>query len=531
MSANPSEFTEEDQPVVDEFHEEDEPKGSTVNRFTRWRRSRPFTAGLFMILSGIVMLVPAYLSFEVSNIQIQISTLSGVSTALLGILLITCGISTWTRQDGRILTGVASMVLGIVALPAANFGGFVLGTLLALIGGALALSWAPDERLSRKERKNLKNSESEEFEEDDAEYTEDTAYSEGDTTEYADADATASGDESADAKPNTATAHAYKADVNDAAVDRNAETAEIDVDKNATTPPKNQGGWKHGGATTIIAVLTALAVGAGTHLSNAEAQLPNFQPPNLNDLLPQAPNQQNNQKPSGTAAPTTTQNQPAPAIPGLPQIPGMPALPKLPELPKLPNPQDAAGSGLPKEFQNLALPKIGGLDTDPPAPIPGMALPSGSTYTVKSDKTSLIGNVKLSYITLDTVEGPKPAIRIDADRVVLDNLRVRFPADQPGEVDIWQRSGPGKISTLNGNFHIIVAALDVTPQLAGVPLPFNVPINAGDIPENVGKELKKIGAGLPDVISDQTVMLNGTMETYYISADDLVGAPGTTISP
>ena len=41
-----------------------------------------------MILSGLVMLAPAYLSFKVSNIQVQISTLSGVSTALLGILLI-----------------------------------------------------------------------------------------------------------------------------------------------------------------------------------------------------------------------------------------------------------------------------------------------------------------------------------------------------------------------------------------------------------------------------------------------------------
>ena len=102
-----------------------------------------------MILSGLVMLAPAYLSFKVSNIQVQISTLSGVSTALLGILLITCGISTWTRKEGRILTGVAAMVLGIVALPAANFGGFVLGTMLALIGGAMSLSWDPEERLSR----------------------------------------------------------------------------------------------------------------------------------------------------------------------------------------------------------------------------------------------------------------------------------------------------------------------------------------------------------------------------------------------
>ena len=115
--------------------------------------------------------------------------------------------------------------------------------------------------------------------------------------------------------------------------------------------------------------------------------------------------------------------------------------------------------------------------------------------------------------------------------MILDNLRVRFPGDHAIGVDIWQRSGPGQISTLNGNFHIIVASLDVTPQLAGVPLPFAVPVSADDVPENIGKELKKIGAGLPDAVSSQTVMLDGTMETYYISADDLVEGPGTTIAP
>ncbi|WJY71894.1 DUF6114 domain-containing protein [Corynebacterium auriscanis] len=118
----------------------------TTNRFTRWRKARPFAAGLFMILSGIIMITPAYLSFEVSNIVIQVATISGVSTLLIGALLITCGLMCWFKAETRLLAGVAAMILGIVALPLSNIGGFVIGTLCALIGGALALSWAPGQR-------------------------------------------------------------------------------------------------------------------------------------------------------------------------------------------------------------------------------------------------------------------------------------------------------------------------------------------------------------------------------------------------
>lgn len=455
VPAKQPELTDNEQAVV-----EDSPRN---RRFKSWRKRRPFGAGLAMILSGLVMLAPAYLSFKVSNIQVQISTLSGVSTALLGILLITCGISTWTRTEGRILTGVAAMVLGIVALPAANFGGFVLGTMLALIGGAMSLSWDPEERLSRKERKRLRESGY------DDKLTDEPADEEQEEFAEADEDEVASDEEFDD--------------------NQTTEIPTVNDQNSEAQAPKGSSFFKRGGrggATTVIAVLTALAVGTGTHMSNAQAQLPNLQLPGIDDVLPNQNDQQQN--PDQLNENPLTQN-PAPSAP---TVPHLPELPKLPEAPRLPAPNPNAEVDLPKEFSGLALPEIGGLDS---------------------------------------AQGPKPAIRIDSDRVILDNLRVRFPGDHAIGVDIWQRSGPGQISTLNGNFHIIVASLDVTPQLAGVPLPFAVPVSADDVPENTGKELKKIGAGLPDAVSSQTVMLDGTMETYYISADDLVEGPGTTIAP
>lgn len=143
--------------AYNESEEQDVPAFKNTRGFGNWRRRRPFAAGLFMLLSGIIMIVPAYLSFEVSNIVIQVSTISGVSTLLIGALLITSALMTWFKPDTRLLTGVASLILGIVALPMSNIGGFVLGTLCAVIGGALALSWTDQERAPKGVKKKGKN--------------------------------------------------------------------------------------------------------------------------------------------------------------------------------------------------------------------------------------------------------------------------------------------------------------------------------------------------------------------------------------
>lgn len=43
--------------------------------------------------------------------------------------------------------------------------------------------------------------------------------------------------------------------------------------------------------------------------------------------------------------------------------------------------------------------------------------------------------------------------------------------------------------------------------------------------------LAAAGAGLPDELSDKMVVVDGTMETYFISANDLVAQDGMTIKP
>ena len=407
--------------------------------FTQWRRSRPFFAGLLMLLGGVVILTPAYLSLEVSNIIIQVSTISGVSTFIIGALLIACGLMTWFGGGSRILTGVAGIILGIVALPTSNFGGFVLGTLLALVGGALALSWtesSKEELAAQREAKKQQKT------------------------------------------------------------DR------------ATTGSSKTSGASNSTAVAVLAAVTAtgLAAGltatAGAPPAQAQLELPKFPD------LPGAP------KAPGAAKPPAQQRPAAPKLPETPKLPDPPKLPDLPKLgeaPKLPE--------IPEEYE---------MDLTPPAPIEGLQGIPGNTFQITTDSTSLLGNMKLSLITLETQQGPKPALRIDADKAVLQNLAMEMPGQSAGP--IWQRTGPGKTSVLSGNFHIIVSKLTITPEIAGVKT-IPITIDSSWAPEEIKKEAAKMGLGQPDALSEKLRMLDGTMEAYVVSSDRIDLPKGTSLAP
>ncbi len=116
-----------------------------VGRFSAWRRRRPFIPGLLIILAGVVIMTPAYLTIEVMDILVMISTISGVSTLVIGAALVMFGLGTWFRPETSTYLGVFSIIVAIVALPTSNFGGFFVGTLLGIIGGVFALAWEDKE--------------------------------------------------------------------------------------------------------------------------------------------------------------------------------------------------------------------------------------------------------------------------------------------------------------------------------------------------------------------------------------------------
>lgn len=239
--------------------------------------------------------------------------------------------------------------------------------------------------------------------------------------------------------------------------------------------------------------------------------VPNGQQPPGNALGGQkAPGQQGQQPQRGQQP---KKNQPGNPLPGLPPLP---PLPKPPALPKIKPPE------IPERYR---------MDLTPPGPIPDLKPLQNGTFTIKTDETALLGKVKISLIQQQTPQGPRPAIRIDANKAVLKNLRVDFPDSRKSKAaggDIWQRTGTGQTTILQGNFHIVVSKLSVTPRVAGVPL-VPLTIDASMAPKEIQKEAAKFGLGNPDALSEQLVMLNGTMDTFFVKADQLIAGQGNTI--
>ncbi|WP_256380956.1 DUF6114 domain-containing protein [Corynebacterium sp. HMSC072D01] len=382
-------------------------KASLSVRFNNWRRMRPFGAGLCMIISGLVMLTPAYLTIDVQGILISISTLSGVSTLLIGLLLIAAGVLTWTGGSSRILTGTTALVLSIVALPTSNFGGFVLGTVLGLIGGALALSWYPDYEM---------------------------------------------------------------------------ETGDEGDQKDVETPSRPKG--------KQFLVSTILAVGGV-----------------LMGMLAPAPH--------ASAAPGFA---PLP-IPGIANFNHLPTLPEI----QLPPGNSITDSPLPSGVSNSLVDEADGISLrEAPTPQPGELGLSDTLEMITADSVRLIGNVHFSLVDLTMPAGDSvQAIRLDANRVELNNLGLSIPG---GGVQL--ATGPGSASILDGNFHIIVRKMTVSPEVAGLKGP-SISLDYQSLQDKDVRSVMSEALGLPDWATSQLVLHDVILETYVVRSDALE-LPSTT---
>ncbi|GAA3390787.1 DUF6114 domain-containing protein [Streptomyces roseoviridis] len=115
------------------------------NRFRVWRQTRPFWAGLFTILGGIPIAYLPYGDMRLGNVTLAMATTAGAGALIIGVLLITLGLTMWFQPVVRVFAGVAAIVLGLISIPVSNFGGLVVGFLFALVGGGMSASWAPAE--------------------------------------------------------------------------------------------------------------------------------------------------------------------------------------------------------------------------------------------------------------------------------------------------------------------------------------------------------------------------------------------------
>lgn len=112
-------------------------------RFRDWRGSRPFWAGLLVLLSGFPIMYFPYANLQLGHLTLAMATTGGSGSLIIGVLLVVLGVSLWFQRHVRTFAGTAAILLALVSIPVSNLGGFGFGFLLALIGGALAIAWSP----------------------------------------------------------------------------------------------------------------------------------------------------------------------------------------------------------------------------------------------------------------------------------------------------------------------------------------------------------------------------------------------------
>lgn len=121
---------------------------SLYGKWRAWRKGRPFVGALLAILAGIEILVlytaplPVFIHFGVVNL---------IGDAV-PIVIILCGLMLWFAPQPRAFYASLILLLSLASFLTSNLGGFVLGMLVGLVGGSLALSWTPDKGPKRSKK-------------------------------------------------------------------------------------------------------------------------------------------------------------------------------------------------------------------------------------------------------------------------------------------------------------------------------------------------------------------------------------------
>ncbi|WP_437113287.1 DUF6114 domain-containing protein [Streptomyces venezuelae] len=105
----------------------------------RWRRTRPFWAGLLLLLGGAELLL-----IPLSPLTVLVSLgLGGIAALGIGIALVVAGLFLWLLPHTHHYVSVNAMILSVLSFAATNLGGFLVGMLLGIAGSAMGFAWTP----------------------------------------------------------------------------------------------------------------------------------------------------------------------------------------------------------------------------------------------------------------------------------------------------------------------------------------------------------------------------------------------------
>ena len=109
--------------------------------FRHWRRSRPFWAGVITLAAAYELVAVPHL--KLGGVTIQ-QGIAGVATWLMAALMALMAMVMWFQPQLRVIAGVSTILFALASFLTSNLGGFLLGMLLGLVGGSLAVGWDVD---------------------------------------------------------------------------------------------------------------------------------------------------------------------------------------------------------------------------------------------------------------------------------------------------------------------------------------------------------------------------------------------------
>lgn len=108
------------------------------SRFRLWRHTRPLAGSLLIIFGASLMLAG-----NVVFLPLALLVNSLWPAFLVGGCLLVMGVIPLFLPSYAVITGSIGIVLSLVSLLVASFGGFGIGMLCGIIGGALSIAWRP----------------------------------------------------------------------------------------------------------------------------------------------------------------------------------------------------------------------------------------------------------------------------------------------------------------------------------------------------------------------------------------------------
>lgn len=98
--------------------------------------TRPLFGGALLVLGGLEVIW-----VDGRSVSVVVSASAGSTPVLLGAALVLFGVLAWVTPMYAPMIGLLAQGVAVLSFVAANLGGYLVGSLLGIIGGALVFAW------------------------------------------------------------------------------------------------------------------------------------------------------------------------------------------------------------------------------------------------------------------------------------------------------------------------------------------------------------------------------------------------------